>query len=231
MQVPRSAIGRSGICPSCGRTIAITADNTNSVPQRQLSKIFSARQFWGKNEPEPSEDAKRRFGQAVDLFYSQRYAEALAVFDSLVRQFPGNSEIANARQQCMAAIKRPPTPPALENKSKSMNADDLSESTVKRVVLEKLLYGASENVQLQAAELACRLLGLGSANESTQGLNSENGRKQSPRSEAISSDTASSAARDAADAAGDNGNREDEEDSRSSFARVIPSGLYDIKTH
>ncbi|MBN2308734.1 MAG: hypothetical protein JXR94_07165, partial [Candidatus Hydrogenedentes bacterium] len=32
MKVPRSAVGKTGVCPSCGRRIAITAGNTVGEP-------------------------------------------------------------------------------------------------------------------------------------------------------------------------------------------------------
>jgi hypothetical protein len=85
----------------------------------------------------------------------------LAIFDGLVRQFPGNPDIENGRTQCLAALKRPDETLALEDRSTMKYADgELDEPTVRRVILEKMLRGRSEMAQLQAAELACKLLGL-----------------------------------------------------------------------
>jgi hypothetical protein len=167
MQVPRSAIGRKGICPGCGRTVSITGDNTSAVPNSKGGGgiLGGAGQFWGKmtgrqgGGPEPSEDAKRRFGEAVDLYHQQRYAEALAIFNSLAKQFPDNPNIETGRQQCLNALKRPASLP-ISGSVRLLEGSKLDEDTVKRVVLEKLLSGATDSVQLQAADIAARILGL-----------------------------------------------------------------------
>jgi hypothetical protein len=160
MQVPRSAIGKTGMCPTCGQTVLITADNTRPVTPPQRGRLFGLKNTsWWRGAAEPPEDSKRRFGQAVDLYCSQRYAEALAIFNSLAKQFPGNPDIENGRAQCINALKRPPAL-ALEDKSSPRPDARLEESTVKEIVLEKLINGSNETIQLQAAELACRMLGL-----------------------------------------------------------------------
>jgi len=160
MQVPRSAIGKTGMCPTCGQTVLITAENTRPITPPQRGRLFGLKNTsWWRGATEPPEDAKRRFGQAVDLYCSQRYAEAMAIFNSLAKQFPGNPDIENGRAQCIAALKRPPAL-ALEDKSPGHVDPTLDEATVKDVVLEKLIHGSSETIQLQAAELACRMLGL-----------------------------------------------------------------------
>lgn len=160
MQVPRSAIGKTGMCPTCAQTVVISSDNTRPVTPPQRGRLFGLKNTsWWRGSAEPSEDSKRRFGQAVDLYCSQRYAEALAIFNSLAKQFPGNPDIENGRAQCIAALKRPPAL-ALENKAGAAAPAKLDEATVTSVVLEKLLRSANESVQLQAAELACKMLGL-----------------------------------------------------------------------
>ncbi|MBI5094671.1 MAG: hypothetical protein HZB26_19825 [Candidatus Hydrogenedentes bacterium] len=160
MQVPRSAVGKTGMCPTCGQTVVITTDNTRPVTPTLQGRLFGLKNTsWWRGASEPPEDAKRRFGQAVDLYCTQRYAEALAIFNSLAKQFPGNPDIENGRAQCIAALKRPPAL-ALEHKSGSNTPAKLDETTVKDIVLDKLIRGSSESVQLQAAELACRMLGL-----------------------------------------------------------------------
>lgn len=170
MQVPRSAIGRQGICPGCGRAVAITADNTSAIPTNKGGKFFGGGgtgTFWGRmtggrgagGGPEPTEEAKRRFGEAVDLYHQQRYAEALAIFNALAKQFPGNPNIETGREQCLNALKRPSALPG--STVKLLEGAKLDEETVKRVVLEKMLSGATDAIQLQAAELATRILGIG----------------------------------------------------------------------
>jgi hypothetical protein len=183
MQVPRSAIGKTGMCPTCNQTMIINADNASAAPSSSKAAaaaatrpstgtrggggggaggggFFQSRESWWQGGGgEPPEDAKRRFGEAVDLFYSGRYAEAVAIFNTLSVQYPNNPDIENGRTQCMRALKRPPTL-AIENKAELLEGAELNAETVKQVILEKLLTSASEQVQLQAAELAGRMFGL-----------------------------------------------------------------------
>lgn len=164
MQVPRSAVGKTGLCPTCGQMVTISNDNaapTGAGPKGP--RPLSSRQVWWQGRVAPPEDAKRKFGEAVDLYYAGRYGEALAIFDALAKQFPDNPDIENGRTQCMAALRRPPM--AIEDRTGGSAAaplrdGKLDEETVRRVILEKLLHGATESVQLQAAELAARLLGM-----------------------------------------------------------------------
>jgi len=149
------------MCPTCGRTMQITGENAMTVPNRPMRDGFaSAKGTWfrGTEPGAPLEDAKRKFGEAVDLYYSRRYAESLAIFDDLTRRYPGNADIENGRKECLSALRRP-SPLALEHRQGAADGAQLDEETVKRIVLEKLLYGA-ETVQLQAAELAARILGM-----------------------------------------------------------------------
>ena len=178
MQVPRSAIGRTGMCPSCGATIRISANNTTAVSRNRpggtggSGRIFNARNlFWrGGAGGQPSEDAKQRFGRAVDLFYNGKHAEALATFDSLAREYQDNPDIEAARQQCLAALRQGRGGGgtlAIENQMEGgwggqahgVN-DRLDEETLIRVVTEKLVRGRSDEAQLHAAEIACKLLGI-----------------------------------------------------------------------
>jgi hypothetical protein len=166
MQVPRSAVGKTGLCPTCGQIVTISNDNATATPSPKGNRPLHARQVWWEGRNTPPEDAKRKFGEAVDLYYAARYGEALAIFDALAKQFPGNPDIENGRTQCMTALRR--TPGALEDMSGGASAaapkeerqGAFDEETVRRVVLEKMLYGSTETVQLQAAELAARLLGM-----------------------------------------------------------------------
>lgn len=168
MQVPRSAVGKTGMCPTCGQTVTITNDNAVSTPPpgQSGSRPLHAKQVWWQGRGAPPEEAKRRFGEAVDLYYNGRYAEAMAVFDALAKQFPGNSDIENGRTQCMTALRRPKM--QLEDRtggmssmmSSALHEGRLDRETVRLVILEKMLHGATETIQLQAAELAARLLGM-----------------------------------------------------------------------
>ncbi|HOE67894.1 MAG TPA: hypothetical protein PLO62_15350 [Candidatus Hydrogenedentes bacterium] len=167
MQVPRSAIGRTGMCPTCGRTMAISADNSSpATSSQQRGRFFSAKTSWwrgGAAAVSPTDDAKRKFGQAVDLYYARHYAEALAIFDDLLRRYPGNADIESGRRECLASLRRPQQTLALEDKGASSfgNAgEELNETTIRRIVLHKMLHGSTDAVQLQAAEIACKLLGL-----------------------------------------------------------------------
>jgi len=175
MQVPRSAIGRNGMCPSCGASIRISASNTTAVSRQRPAPggggggLFSARNlFWrGRGAGEsPTEEAKQRFGRAVDLFYGGKHAEALAVFDSLAREYAGNQDIEAARQQCLAALRQGRGLALEHQPGEGWDAggrgagDRLDEETLIRVVTEKLLRGRSDEAQLHAAEIACKLLGI-----------------------------------------------------------------------
>lgn len=159
MQVPRSAIGKTGMCPTCGKPIAVSGDNTIPQSNPQRGRVFDTKKFWWTGQGPPTEDSKRKFGEAVDLFYSQRHAEALAIFDDLAKQYPGDPNIDNGRAQCLNALRRPPL--RLQHQSHELDGAKLDEETVKKVVLEKLLHGTTDTIQLQAAELACKMLGLG----------------------------------------------------------------------
>lgn len=162
MQVPRSAFGKSGMCSSCGRTVRIGSDNTRpfapSTPGRGAGGINGGRNFNWRRIAGPSEEAKQQFGKAVDLYTSHRYAEALALFDSLAREFPDNPEIDQARRQCLRAMNRSTLPPPVEPVGTA--SGKLDEHTVKQVLLTKMLNGATDSIQLQAAELAARMLGM-----------------------------------------------------------------------
>ena len=169
MQVPLTAIGRTGQCPSCGKHIKISHENTGTNSLRQdAAKSFGSslkREFGSKNE-----DAKKRFAEGVDLYYAGRFAEALVIFNSLERYFPGNQDIQRARITCQQALKRglPDPPRALEHEehpvdhsvANPMDNATFDEETVKKVILEKMFLGATETIQLQAAELAAVILGM-----------------------------------------------------------------------
>lgn len=211
LRVPYSALGKTGICVTCGRTIQIMANNTrrDGGPLREEpSAVRESR--WQRRTP-LTEDAKQRFGKAVDLFNQHRYAEALAIFDSFLVEFPGNPEIEEARAQCLNALKRPrlSSPETMRGPTSEPRLDA---ETVKRVVIEKLLYDPSSVVQIEAAKLAVQILGLSGnhpgeaakasesppmqdtgAPDDTSPPEGSNGETQDPNavSEAASEDTAS----------------------------------------
>ena len=161
MQVPRSAIGKMGQCPSCGEKIPINRDTTATSPQARPSIGAASRKKWG-TRVKPNVDAKQQFGRAVDLYCEGRYGEALAIFDALQAEFPDSAEIQRARRQCMEARNRDPI--NLPEPSEGQVAgDELNEATLRalrRIVVAKMLHGSTEGVQLRAAELVARMAGV-----------------------------------------------------------------------
>ncbi len=171
MLVPRSAIGRTGLCPACGTTVHINSDNTSTAGPARKGAFAGATSWW-RGAGKANNDAKRQFGEAVDLYYLGRFAEALALFNVLARNFPGNPDIERGRIQCERALRNPGVGRrlALEDQSEQIKDAALDRETVERIVLEKLLSGGSEAVQLQAADIAARILGLydGASTESSE---------------------------------------------------------------
>jgi len=161
MQVPRSAIGKMGQCPSCGDKIPITRDTTSRTRRASMAKGTPNPNRWG-NQKGPSIEAKERFGRAVDLYCAGNYGEALVIFNMLSQEFPDSIEIHKAREQCVEARNRDPLnlpDPA----SGQVMGDQLDEGilrSMRRIVVEKMLHGSSDTVQLQAAELVARMAGV-----------------------------------------------------------------------
>ncbi len=158
LQVPYSALGRTGTCTTCGRTLQILPENARRESAHTYREAMTLRESRWQRMSTVSEDIRQLFGKAVDLYNQQHYAEALAILDSFAQRFPGNPDIEQARSQCIDALRRHrlagPAP------ASSTNGAKLDEETVKRIILEKLIYGGAPAVQLQAAEIACRILGL-----------------------------------------------------------------------
>ena len=126
---------------------------------------------WSHDGQEPTEEAKQRFGKAVDHYYAQRYAEAMAIFDSLAKEFPGNPDIDHGRQQCLRAMQRPafgPAQPGVGGGQRLLAQGELNRETVRRIVLDKLLNGTTDAIQLQAADLACKYFVLNAAEDEEQ---------------------------------------------------------------
>lgn len=185
MQVPRSAIGRTGLCPACGATVRINSDNTTTAAPKRKG-VFRGGANWWQGSGKANDDAKRRFGEAVDLYYSGRFAEALAIFNGLARDFPNNADIQNGRIQCEKALRRPGAGRrlALEDKSERLKDAVLDRETVERVVLEKLVAGESDAIQLQAAEIAAKILGMYDGSQAsgvTQSTEGEAGAEERPQ--------------------------------------------------
>lgn len=114
--------------------------------------------------------AKQEFARAVDLYFARRYAQALAVFLSLNQTLPNDPDIQKGRMLCVRALQAAPalaiehkkrTPPALTHNPSA----ELDAGTVKKFILEKMLHGETEAVQLRAAELASRIVGLAGPEE------------------------------------------------------------------
>lgn len=156
IQVPRSALGTIGVCPSCGNRLEITAHTTRPLPKQHDKSKRDWKIHSGNGGAEAPEDARQRFGHAVDLYYAKRHAEALAVFDSLLKEYPGNPDIQAGREQCLIAMKRPAL--SAPNPTHLLEQTEITEETIRRIVLDKLLNAQSEAVQIHAAELAIKLL-------------------------------------------------------------------------
>ena len=170
MKLPRSAIGKKGLCPGCGSEVDISASEARPENRGRAPK------FSGANTPQHNAqagaqdfslmDAKQAFGRATDLFFEHRYAEALSLFDSIAIKFPGSPEIEDARRQCLAAMRRPnlALPPASAAAAALALPAPQDKETVKNAVIHKLMEkmqgGASDEIQLRAAELIGEMMGL-----------------------------------------------------------------------
>ncbi len=166
MLVPASAMGKVGLCPSCGAEIRIEASNTRAreaapvAERRAGSGLLGRQRAVAKRVSEPREESWRKFAAAVDLYNAHRYAEALALLDTLLQDYPGNPHIEAARQECLQPLLGAPALPRLYD-DRPVPDQTLNAELVKSVVLDKLLHG-DDATQLRAAEIAAHLLGLGS---------------------------------------------------------------------
>lgn len=178
MSVPESAVGRVGLCPACGAEIAITRERLqvpmaqSDAPRRPGGGLLSHKRMQQvQQSSEHREEAWRKFATAVDLYNSRRYAEALTLLNTLQQTFPGNPHVEAAQAQCAEALREAATP-RLEYAGSAVAEDVLTEALVKSVVLKKMLHGGTEEIQLQAAELGARLLGLLAPGETARGVRS-----------------------------------------------------------
>jgi hypothetical protein len=117
-----------------------------------------------------ADDAKLTFGKAVDHYYAGELAQALVLLSRLATQFPDREEISDARTLCADAIRQatplPPQPSThlieSENADDSMSFDsrELTSDAVRKFILHKMHHAETELAQIQAAELAGRMVGL-----------------------------------------------------------------------
>lgn len=168
MRVPRSAVGKRGLCPSCGEAVLISRNGISRPGKRhrKSENAWANKESWWSGKAEPSESAKQSFGEAVDFYCAGSYAEALAVFDKLAEEYPNNPDVSRGQRQCVKAMRRSTLPGAVQHGQTSgasrliAGPTELDSETVKRVILDKMINASSESAQLQAAELAARLLGM-----------------------------------------------------------------------
>ena len=159
LQAPFSALGRTGVCVACGRKMQIALGAVRTEPAAEPHDAGPPKRSWWRKDAAPSPDAQERFARAVDLYCSGNYAEALALLDVLSREYPDRPEVEQARAYCFRALHRPRLGVA-EGLRTSPGTGALDEDTIKRVLLDKLLHGRPDSVQIDAARLACELLGL-----------------------------------------------------------------------
>ncbi len=160
LRVPYSALGKTGVCVTCGRTIQIMAGNTRREGFSHRIEPSVLRDSQWQRRTILSEEDKQRFGKAVDLYAKEQYAEALAIFDAFLEQFPGNPEIEEARNQCLRALKRPRLNAPNDSTPRLPGDSSLTPDAVKRVVFEKMMFDTSGATQIEAARLACQILGM-----------------------------------------------------------------------
>jgi len=152
MIVPASALGRVGLCPDCGKEIQITEEAARPYAAPAPNRKFFHPAVAQPAETSNQDHASRSFAQSVDLYNQARYAEALTLLDALLQQFPGNHAIESARQQCLRALRESPRD--------RESGQRLTPELVHRVLRDKMLHGKTETTQLQAAEIAARILRL-----------------------------------------------------------------------
>ncbi|HRK34860.1 MAG TPA: hypothetical protein PLJ47_09735 [Candidatus Hydrogenedentes bacterium] len=183
IQVPQSALGKAGICPSCGTTIQITKENAtpyrpgsgpSTAPPRQTSQ--PGERTWTGGGANAPDDVRRRFAEAVDLYFAKRYSEALVMFNALSALMPHDADIQMGQSMCLNALRkisplglghemRAQLPAPVESNPDRVEAilngptPDLDPNFFRRFLADKMLHGANDEIQLRAAELAAKILG------------------------------------------------------------------------
>lgn len=178
IQVPQSALGRTGLCPSCGTTIAINKDNATPLrpaaePPRPLAP--QERSWQGSHSAEGAPpDIRRRFAEGVDLYFAKRYSEALVIFNTLAAAMPHDADIQMGQSMCINALRKLsplglshegfgghlPAPPYSEERSEALlngPTPSLDSDFFKRFLFDKMLHGSSDEIQMRAAELAAKM--------------------------------------------------------------------------
>ena len=204
MQVSRSAYGKIGICPKCNQKIRVGAGGVEplSLPSPDMPRDNAAAYTPPRHENQyaPELDrAKKLFGQAVNLFYRSDYAGALSILENLMRELPGNPQIATARMRCTEAIERAktaqtaqhsdytpdvepaqktPPPPHKDAEPHQTQQEPLTPEAVHQALLYLLRQGSPDSVRLEAAELAYRILGLPNGKNKTQAATSQRETKE-----------------------------------------------------
>lgn len=181
IQVPHSALGKAGLCPSCGATIYINKDNaspyrgTAASPSRTGTPQETR---WsvgvGNNAPE---EVRRRFAEGVDLYFAKRYSEALVIFNNLSAAMPHDADIQMGQTMCLNALRKisplglgadrgfgqlPAPEDAHDRLDNILNGPTptIDLDFFKRFLYDKMLHGHGDDVQMRAAELAAKMLSL-----------------------------------------------------------------------
>ena len=182
IQVPHSALGKAGLCPSCGSTVFISKDNAapyrgTTASQTRSGAAQSDRGWTGggaaQNAPE---EIRRRFAEGVDLYFAKRYSEALVIFNNLAAAMPHDADIQMGQTMCLNALRKiTPLGLAHEGPFGQLPAPDdardrvesilhgptptLDRDFFKRFLFDKMLHGHGDDVQMRAAELAAKMFG------------------------------------------------------------------------
>lgn len=153
MTIPLSAVGKVGVCPGCSALLEIGPGNTRRLRPTENPALFHD----GPSAPPQAASGQTAepLAHAHTLVRMERHAEALAVFESLRSRIPHDPALEAARQQCLRALRRPRALPA-----GGADAGGLTPELVKQVILQKMHHGKTEAVQLRAAHLAARVLGM-----------------------------------------------------------------------
>lgn len=191
IQVPRSALGKTGLCPACGRSVEVTTANAVPIQTRgpvPTAKASSAQSGQWSTGPTPRavDDTKRKFAEAVDLYFAHRYAEALTIFTTLATLHPDNPDIEMGRSMCVSALRTAPghslesrrhagelpapdsmphdfaaanRPPRRRTELLSGPVPPLDLDVFQRFLVDKMMHGESDEIQLRAAELAAKMFG------------------------------------------------------------------------
>ena len=191
IQVPHSALGKAGLCPSCGATVIISKDN--AAPYRGTAASTTARtggpqveRAWtgGSAAGGAPEDIRRRFAEGVDLYFAKRYSEALVIFNNLAAAMPNDADIQMGQSMCLNALRKVsplglgygapfgqlPAPEDVQDRAESLlhgPTPTMDRDFFKRFLFDKMLHGQGDDVQMRAAELAAKMFGFldGSAPE------------------------------------------------------------------